>query len=345
MELHDIQRAITRLEAIPRLSYGHYPTPIEELSRLRAELAKDTGRMGPRLLIKRDDYTGLGFGGNKVRKLEYFLAPAANNGIEVVITTGGEKSNHARVTAALCAKLGLRCILVLNPVKSAANSSQLKPASLHLDEMVSAEIHRVNCREERKPTAATIAEKLRREGKGVAEVPLGASAPVGALGYVRAIQEAAPQLKALDARPNYIFHASSSGGTQAGIIAGCQLFGLSSTQVIGVSADESADALTATVAEIINGVGELLELPSRTLRDQVTVFDHYIGPGYGLDTPKSVEAMKLLARAEGIILDPVYTAKAMAALLDWVRQGRLTEKDTVLFWHTGGQLAMFYVPV
>jgi D-cysteine desulfhydrase family pyridoxal phosphate-dependent enzyme len=339
MEQDEIHHAITRLGAIPHLNYGDYPTPIEEAPRLRAALGG-----GPRLLIKRDDYTGAGFGGNKVRKLEYALARAAAEGVEAVITTGGEKSNHARVTAALCARMGLRCILVLSPAEPAPESSTLKPASLYLDEIFGAEIHRVRCREERKPTASAIAGNMRREGVRVAEVPLGASSPLGALGFVRGVQEAAAQFEALDARPQYIFHAASSGGTQAGIIVGCQLFGLGDTQVVSVSADETAEALSAQMAETVNGVVELLGLAPSNFRPKSLILDSYIGPGYGLDTPESVEALRLLGRTEGVILDPIYTAKAMAALLDWVRKGRLTEKDTVLFWHTGGQLTMFYAP-
>ncbi|MGH9842089.1 MAG: 1-aminocyclopropane-1-carboxylate deaminase/D-cysteine desulfhydrase [Blastocatellia bacterium] len=339
MERHHIQRAIARLATIPHLNHGYYPTPIEELSRLRKALGG-----GPRLLIKRDDYTGPGFGGNKVRKLEYLLAQVVADGTEIAITTGGERSNHARVTAALCARLGLSSILVLNRASPAA-SSRLKPASLYLDEMLGAEIHYVNSRQERAEVAAAIVEQLRREGKRVTEIPIGASVPLGALGFVKAVQETAAQLQAMNVRPNYIFHASSSGGTQAGIVAGCQLFGLDDAQVIGVSPDDPAAAISTRIARIIDGVGELLGLPAGALNGEATVLDSFIGPGYGLDTPEAVAAMRLLARAEGILLDPVYTAKAMAALIAWVRQGQLTEQDTVLFWHTGGQLAMFYAPI
>jgi D-cysteine desulfhydrase len=342
MERRNVERVVAQLTAVPRLNCGCYPTPIEELPRLREALAQTGGR-GPHLLIKRDDYTGPGFGGNKVRKLEYVLARAAADGAEVAITVGGEKSNHARVTAALCARLGLRCILVLNAAPSAAES-KLKPASFYIDEMLGAEIHLVASREERAATMQAIADNLQREGKRVAEIPLGASVPLGALGYVRAVEETVAQLQSIGARVDYIFHSSSSGGTQAGILAGCQLFGLENARVIGVSPDDPSASISAEVARIINGIGELLGLPVGALRDDVTVLDEFIGPGYGIDSPESVSALKLLARTEGIFLDPVYTAKAMAALLAWIRQGKLTAQDTVLFWHTGGQMAMFYTP-
>src|SRR5215510_8671077 len=184
MELSRIERAIERFNAIPRLNYGVYPTPIEEAPRFREAL----GAAAPRVFIKRDDYTGPGFGGNKVRKLEYVLARAVAEGADVVITSGGVKSNHARVTAAMCARLGIRCVLVLN--SAAVTHEGLNPASLALDELFGAEIIRVSGREERARAVESAAEKLRGEGKKVAVIPIGASIPVGAMGYVRAVQEA-----------------------------------------------------------------------------------------------------------------------------------------------------------
>lgn len=332
MNHHDQQTAIHRLANIPRLNFGHYPTPIEELPRLRQTL----GANAPRIFIKRDDYTGPGFGGNKVRKLEYVLAQAARDGAEIAITCGGLKSNHCRVTAAMCARLGLRCILVLN---EPAQPYKLTPASLKVDEMLGAEVHRVQNRDERNSTMATIAEQLRAEGKKVVVVPLGASIPLGALGFVRAVQEASAQLSAMNLRMDYVFHSTSSGGTQAGLVAGHQLFNLVEKQIIGVSADESSASISAEVASIIRGVGQLL---GAEFDESATVLDKYFGAGYGLDTPESLAAIDLSARTEGLFLDPVYTAKAMAGLLDWIRQDKFSADDNVLFWHTGGQLALFY---
>src|SRR5262245_28285914 len=165
MEQSNIERAIDRFNAIPHLNYGVYPTPIEEAPRFRQAL----GRGAPRIFIKRDDYTGPGFGGNKVRKLEYVLAKAAADGVEVVITSGGVKSNHARVTAAMCARLGLRCVLVLN--SAAVAHEGLNPASIALDELFGAEVIRVSKREERATMAESVAEKLRGEGKNVVVIP------------------------------------------------------------------------------------------------------------------------------------------------------------------------------
>lgn len=326
--------ALEKLNSFPHLTWGNYPTPIEEMPRLQAAL----GGNAPRLFIKRDDYTGPGFGGNKVRKLEYFLAQAIANKCEAVITIGGIKSNHCRVTAAFCARLGLRCILVLN----ASTMPLHKPASLWVDELYGAEVHLVSNREERTTTMRSLVEKLRAEGVKVCEVPLGASTPLGALGYVAAMFETACQLSKDDLYFDYLFHASSSGGTQAGIVAGCQLFAMDDLQVIGVSPDDSAESIAAHVSAIIDGIGALLDVAD--LKTHVTVLDDYIGAGYGISTPESEAAIRLLARTEGIVLDPTYSAKAMAALLDWIQQGKLTARDQVLFWHTGGQLALFDAP-
>ena len=188
----NIRTKLGKTQGHPRLYSGFYPTPIEELPRLRRSL----GNHCPRIFIKRDDYTGVGFGGNKVRKLEYVLAQPVNASKQIVITIGGEKSNHARVTAAMCARVGFRCILVLSP--AAIRHEGLEPASIHVDELVGAEIHRVTNREERAPTMRAIAEQLRSAGHHVLEVPLGASTPLGALGYVQAMKETAAQLQAMD---------------------------------------------------------------------------------------------------------------------------------------------------
>jgi L-cysteate sulfo-lyase len=335
------QRASARLHAIPHLSYGHYPTPLEELPRLQTELTRLYGQC-PRLLIKRDDYTGPGFGGNKVRKLEYVLAQAQADGAEVIITSGGVKSNHARATAALCARLGLRCILVLN--EAAIMPAALRPASLTIDELCGAEVHRVATRAERAPTVTAIAAGLRSAERNVVTIPLGASIPLGAVGYVRAAEEAALQLAARDLRVDYIFHSTSSGGTQAGLLAGHQLYNLVRRQIIGVSADDPATSIAVEVSAIVRGIEAMLELPAAAFNERATVLDDYIGAGYGVPSLEGDAATQLLARTEGIVLDPVYTAKAMAALIDWIKQGRLHADETVLFWHTGGQLALFYAP-
>lgn len=330
-------RARGRLEEIPRLDLSHAPTPIEELPRLRAALGG-----GPRILIKRDDYLGPGFGGNKVRKLEYLLAAAKRDGAEVVITCGGVKSNHARVTAALCARVGLECALVLNP--AAVSYAGSAPASLHVDRLYGAKVHLIGSRDEREPMMESLAARYRQEGRRVAVIPLGASVPEGALGLVRAAAEVEEQLAQQQVRVDRLFHCSSSGGTQAGLVIGREIFPGLADAVVGISPDGSAAEITATVAAIASGVARLLGVENAALGAKISVDDRYLGDGYGIPSPAGAEALALVARTEGVLLDPVYSAKAMAGLIDQIRRGQIGDDQTVLFWHTGGQLALFYVP-
>jgi 1-aminocyclopropane-1-carboxylate deaminase/D-cysteine desulfhydrase-like pyridoxal-dependent ACC family enzyme len=325
---------------IPRLNFGHFPTPLEELLRLRADLGG--ARAVPRLLIKRDDYSGPGFGGNKVRKLEYVLAKAVADGVETAITVGGLRSNHARITAAMCSRLGIETFLVLN---GTIDPLKLRPSSIALEELYGAKVHLVASRDDRVPAMESIAHREEMRGKRVVQIPLGASTPLGALGYIRAATELKAQLTDLKTSVDYIFHASSSGGTQAGLIAGCRLAGLE-TRIIGVSPDEPKQEIESEVRHILKGLGEFIG-DSPAIKEieaaQVEVLDDFIGPGYGIPSSEGTEALQLLARTEGIVLDEVYTTKAMAALISWIQKNRFKEDETVLFWHTGGQLAMFYV--
>ncbi|HUQ90736.1 MAG TPA: D-cysteine desulfhydrase family protein [Bryobacteraceae bacterium] len=326
----DCARVIDRFEAIPRLALGHYPTPVEKMTRLRAAIGG-----GPKLFIKRDDYTGPGCGGNKVRKLEYVLAQAQAQGARAVITCGGVRSNHCRVTAMLAARLGLECVLVLN---QPAIPYERKPASLAIDEMVGARIVVVDTREERAPAMESVAREMIAAEKHPAIIPLGASTPLGAMGFVSAAAELAAQMDAGGITFDTIFFSSSSGGTHAGLSVGKELFLTPKVQLYGVSPDDSAESIVHHVRGIIRGMGEQL---STEFDQDVTVLDEYSGPGYGLESEAGREALNLLARTEGILLDPVYTAKAMAGLIDWIRSGLLSAERNVLFWHTGGQMALF----
>lgn len=322
----DRARAVDRFEQIPRLAMAHYPTPVEKLSRLRAALGG-----GPKLYIKRDDYIGPGFGGNKVRKLEYLLAAAQAKGADCVITCGGEKSNHCRATAMMAAKLGLGCHLVLNPPAVVDGV----PASLAVDEWVGAEVTRVAKGADRAPMMEVVAGRLRAEGRVPEIIPLGASTPLGAMGFIGAASELAAQT---EFRFDAIFVCTSSGGTQSGLAAGLQLFS-PETRLIGVSADDPRHSIQATFSRIVAGMGETLGVDFDTGAE---VLDDYTGPGYGIESEAGREAFALTARAEGLLLDPVYTAKAMAGLIGEIRRGRFQENQRVLFWHTGGQLALFH---
>src|SRR5512147_1308484 len=227
--------ALSALGRVPSLGLAHYPTPVEELARLRTALPG-----APRLLVKRDDAISFGFGGNKVRKVELVAAQALADGADTLITTGGGQSNHARATAAAAAKLGLKCVLVLNgapPPRPTGNAL--------LDTMFGAELHYVERREDRAPTMKKVADDLRAHGRRPVEIPLGASTPLGALGLARAVGEIA----AGDRAPDVIVHSTSSGGTQAGLVAGCLLHGVP-TRVIGISADTPAPEMKQIVADL-----------------------------------------------------------------------------------------------
>lgn len=304
-----------------RVSLLAGPTPVQELWRLRAAIGG-----GPRLLVKRDDAIPFGFGGNKVRKLEYVLADALAANADVVVTVGGLQSNHARATAAAAAKLGLGCVLILNgtpPDRPSGNTL--------LDRLLGAEIEFIPSRAERALAAERVLDRLQRDGRRPYFVPLGASTSVGALGFVAAVAELIEQ----GAVPEVIVHAGSSGGTQAGLIAGLALHGLN-TRVIAVSADDPADQVADTVRRIVRGIDGLASFDG-----PIEVDDGHVGDGYGIPTSASRAAQDLAARTEALFVDHTYTAKALGALLEYVRAGRFTRDQTVLFWHTGGQVGLF----
>jgi D-cysteine desulfhydrase family pyridoxal phosphate-dependent enzyme len=318
-----------RLARFPRLSLVGAPTPIETLDRVRDALGG-----GPRLLIKRDDAIAFAFGGNKIRKLEFVAARAQQEAADTLITAGGVQSNHARATAAVAARLGMRAVLVANGV-----APERPTANALLDRLLGADVVYVGSREDRAPAMAQIADRLRAEGRRPFVIPIGASTPLGALGYVGAVAELVGQI----APPDVIVHSTSSGGTQAGIVAGCRLLGLA-TRVIGISADEPAAALRAEIAAIVDGIGDRLSIagPERAaLHAAIEVDVRFVGGGYGIPTTASIEAIDLLARRHAIFLDPTYTAKAMAGLIDYVRGQKLDAAQTALFWHTGGQVGLF----
>lgn len=310
----------TRRTPPPRFPLLSGPTPIEEMTRLRAALGG-----GPRLLVKRDDAIPFGFGGNKVRKLEFAVAEALAAGADTLVTLGGVQSNHARATAAAATRAGLRCVLIINgepPAKPTANAL--------LDRLLGAEIAYIPSRAERAEAADRVGARLLSEGRRPFFLPLGASTPIGAFGFVNAVGE----MKEQGVTPDVIVHACSSGGTQAGLIAGVSRH-LLSTRIIGVSADDPAPEVEATVRKILAGID------GPDVDFAVEVDDTRVGDGYGIPTDASREAQQLAARTEALFVDHTYTAKALGALIAYVREGRFTPDQTVLFWHTGGQVGLF----
>jgi 1-aminocyclopropane-1-carboxylate deaminase/D-cysteine desulfhydrase-like pyridoxal-dependent ACC family enzyme len=287
----------------------------------------------PRLLVKRDDAIAFGFGGNKVRKLRLVAAQALAAGADTLVTTGGVQSNHCRATAAAAAKLGLGCVLVVN-----GGPQQRPTANALLDRLLGAKVEYVETREERAPRLRAVCERLSAEGRRPYEIPLGASTPLGAAGFAKAVAELLDQVPA----PDVIVHSSSSGGTQAGLVAGIALHG-AKTRVIGVSADDPAAALAASVRGIVAGIGPLLGVPGEPLAElcAIEVDDGFVGEGYGIASPASREAQELAAQSEALFVDHTYTAKAFAGMLAMLRAGRFANAETVLFWHTGGQVGLF----
>ena len=318
---------LASLGSLPFVPLASGPTAVEELPRLRTALGG-----GPRLFAKRDDAIGFAFGGNKVRKMQFVAADAIAKGADTLITSGGVQSNHARVTAAAAAKLGLGCILVANgpqPDRPTANAL--------LDRLLGADIRYVPTREERAPAMEAAAAALRRIGRKPYVIPIGASTPLGAAAYVHAITELLEQIDP----PDVIVNSTSSGGTQAGLVAGCALAGVR-TRVLGISADEPAASLERDIRTILAGLAPLLGLDAHRFDGvDVTIDDSFVGEGYGISTTESRAAIELVARTEAIFLDPTYTAKAMAGLIEYARRGSFGRAETVLFWHTGGQVGLF----
>ena len=318
--------ALERLHAIPRLPLPWFPPPIEVLDRLGRAL----GATAP-LFVKRDDAIPAGFGGNKIRKLQIVAAQALAEGADTLITTGGIQSNHARATASIAARLGLGCVLVAN------GTPQERPtANALLDRLLGAEIRYVPARDARAPAMADAAEELRERGRRPFIIPLGASTAHGAAAFALAIGELLTQMPA----PETILLATSSGGTQAGIVAGCALYGLS-TRIIGISADDPAHVIAGEIRRILTDLETLLDIPAGQLSgSRIEIDDAFVGGGYGIPTPESTAAIELGARTEALFLDPTYTGKAMAGLIARIR-GRQLGDGVTLFWHTGGQVGLF----
>jgi len=310
---------------VQRLHFAHLPTSIEALPRLSEFLG------GPRLLVKRDDQTGLAFGGNKTRKLEFLIAEAQEQGAKMLISAGAIQSNHCRQTAAAAARFGLACTLVLTGDLPAHPS-----ANLLLDELFGVEIVNVADRANRDRILQETFDKAVQDGKKPYLVPYGGSSPTGALGYAFAVDELVRQ----NVHADWIVFGTSSGGTHAGLTLGKRLFGYSGN-ILGISIDEEEHWLKTHVSALASDASELLGERIQFSPDDVMATDAYCKAGYGVLTDAEREAVKLFAKYEGLLLDPVYTGRAAAGLIDLVRKGFFNKEETVLFWHTGGQPALF----
>lgn len=307
-----------------RIPLAYLPTSIEPLPRLTAALA------GPELLIKRDDQTGLAFGGNKTRKLEFLMADAQAKGAHTVITGGAAQSNHCRQTAAAAARLGLGCILIL-----AGDPPPTSSGNLLLDLLLNAEIVWSGAKPRDQALQETY-DDARAAGRFPYLIPYGASNAIGAAGYTFALQELLEQ----GCNPDWIVFASSSGGTQAGLVAGAHLFGFKG-RILGISVDKKASDLQASVAQLAMETATWLDFPVKFSPGDILVNADYLGSGYGVMGNPERQAIQLFAQTEGIFLDPVYTGRAAAGLIDLIRKSFFDPGQKVLFWHTGGEPALF----
>lgn len=310
---------------LPRTQLTSLPTPVESLERLSKTLG------GPRILIKRDDLTGLAGGGNKTRKLEFLVADAQQKNADTLVTIGSVQSNHCRQTAAAAAKTGLRCILVLR----GHPPTQLE-GNLLLNHLLGAELRWAMDRT-REEVMEEVVESERMAGRNPYPIPLGGSNPVGAAGYALAMEELSYQTRESIDR---IIFASSSGGTHAGLTFGARMTGFRG-QVLGISIDEDLGALQAMVAEIASGIGRLAGDSGAIRPQDIQANADYLGAGYAILGPPEKEAIDLFARCEGIMVDPVYTARAAAGMVDLIRRGVIGKNETILFWHTGGIPALW----
>ena len=316
---------------LPRTPLAKLPTPLDEMPNLSRALG------GPRLMVKRDDLTGLAGGGNKTRKLEYLMAAAVAGKFDAVITAGGPQSNHCRQTAAAAAICQLECHLVLG------GDPQPPLGNLLLDHLLGATIHWTP-KAERSTRMEQLAASLRSEGRRPYVIPIGGSTPLGAVGYVAAMFELVDQLDGQRWHVDHLFFATSSGGTQAGIVLGARLARFSG-KVTAISIDQPPDGddgstFLADVCDIANGAAQLLGSGERlSIEDFHTNYD-YLGAGYGVVGDLEREAINLFAGAEGLLVGPVYTARAAGAMMDLIRRGAFTARETVLFWHTGDDVAL-----
>jgi len=309
---------------LPKLDFAHLPTPVEVLPRLSAQLN------GPQIFIKRDDQTGLAFGGNKTRKLEYLLADAQAQGADTLITGGAVQSNHCRQTAAAAARNGFACTLVLTgdkPPKPSGNN--------FLDLFLGAQIVWAGGADRDLVLQQTY-EQTQSEGRKPYLIPYGGSNPIGAMGYVYALKEMLEQVDNLD----WIVFPSSSGGTHAGLALGGRMFNFKG-KILGISIDNPAFELSEKVARLAEETAQGLGIEQFFKPQDILVNDDYLGGGYGVMGEPEVEALTMFARSEGMLLDPVYTGRAAAGLIDLIRREIITAHQKVLFWHTGGSPAIF----
>ncbi|WP_201603495.1 D-cysteine desulfhydrase family protein [Psychrobacter submarinus] len=316
---------------LPKASLGYFPTPLIELSRLSAKLN------GPKIYMKRDDNTGLALGGNKTRKLEYIMADALAKGADTVITAGAIQSNHCRQTAGAAASLGLECHLVLG-----GQAPKQAQGNLLLDQIYGCHIHWAGANRKGEDIPALV-EQLTAKGKKPYVIPYGGSNEHGAIAFVEAYKEMESQREAMDVTFSHIVFASSSGATHAGLMLGNKMFD-NDCQIVGINIDKGEMdkvPFDEHIVSLANSTAQLIAADYQFTADDLILNSDYVGDGYGVIGVLEKEAIALTAQNEGILLDPVYTGRAMGGLIDMIRTGQIKATDNVLFWHTGGAPALF----
>lgn len=326
------------LSRYPRLHFAHLPTPLEPMQRLSKLLG------GPNLWIKRDDCTGLSSGGNKTRKLEFLMADALENGADTVITQGATQSNHARQTTAIAARLGMTCHVLLEDRTGYTDNAYVHSGNVLLDQLHGSTISKYPADTDMDKAMETLAQQLRNEGKKPYIIPGGGSNEIGALGYVNAAIELTTQANNQSLRIDHVVHATGSSGTQAGLVLG--MAGINSgIPVYGVGVRAARQKQEQMVFDLAQRTAQFMGLdPDTVRREQVVANSDYVGDGYGLPTETMVEAVKLMAQYEGILLDPVYSGKGFSGLIDLIRKGHFKQGENVVFLHTGGSVALFGYP-
>jgi D-cysteine desulfhydrase family pyridoxal phosphate-dependent enzyme len=313
-----------------RISFAGFPTPLQRMPKLSRVLS------GPNLFIKRDDMTDLAFGGNKARKLEFVFADAKEKGADIIVAAGVVQSNCACMVAAAARKLEMKPVLVLQ-----GKEPEVYDGNLLLDRLLSAEIRfEDNLGWDVSGKLAAVAEEFREKGYHPYIIPVGATTPLSILGYVLAMEELINEFDEVGERLDYVVCACGTGGTQAGLILGKKLLAVD-VKVLGVTVFADKVAASENIAELVNESAKLLRFDLSVSTGDVTIFDEYIKEGYGVLNEPVTEALKLVAETEGIFLDPVYTGKAMAALIDIIKQDFFKKEDNIAFLHTGGLPALF----
>jgi len=323
-----------KLTNFPRIQITHSPTPLEFMPRLTEALG------GPNIYIKRDDCTGLGSGGNKTRKLEFLMADAERLGADTIITQGATQSNHARQTVAIAVKMGMKCEILLEDRTGSKVENYKKSGNVFLDHLYGARVQEVPGGTDMNAAMASLADELRSKGQKPYVIPGGGSNPIGALGYVTCAMELINQFNTRDLRVDCVVHATGSAGTQAGLVVGLE-GARSQIPVLGIGVRAAKEAQETNVYNLAVKTAELLGIPGSIKRESVTANCDYVGGGYGVPTPGMVEAVTLVARLEGILLDPVYSGKGMAGLIDLCRKGHFKKGENIVFLHTGGAVALF----